>query len=213
MSLAAQSNDARSARAGQVVLDLGQAPASTSCCRPGASPGGHAYGVDMTDEMLAIANANRDRAGVANATFIKGSIESIPLPDASVDVVISNCVINLAEDKGAVIEEASACYGRRALRRRRHGRARAARPSHQVAARCLGGCLSGTIPIDQYRAALLKAASRIRTSTCTPPSRCPRRGQARQRLYPASKPGTPSAPDRAASKLPAHETADHHQRP
>src|SRR5260370_6910144 len=70
------------------------------------APGGHAYGVDMTDEMLALANANRDKSGVANATFLKGTIENVPLPDSSVDVVISNCVINLAEDKAAAINEA-----------------------------------------------------------------------------------------------------------
>src|SRR5207245_9489561 len=92
---------------GQVVLDLGSgAGLDVLLSARRVAPGGHAYGVDMTDEMLALANANRDRAGVANATFLLGSIESIPLPDASVDVVISNCVINLAEDKGAVIEAA-----------------------------------------------------------------------------------------------------------
>src|SRR4029077_5162422 len=86
--------------AGQVVLDLGSgAGLDVLLSARRVAPGGHAYGVDMTEEMLALANANRDRAGVSNATFLKGSIENIPLPDASVDVVISNCVINLAEDK------------------------------------------------------------------------------------------------------------------
>src|SRR6267378_1839340 len=144
---------------GQVVLDLGSgAGLDVLLSARRVAPGGHAYGVDMTDEMLAIANANRDRAGVANATFIKGSIESIPLPDASVDVVISNCVINLAEDKGAVIEEA--------FRVLRPGGLFAVAdmvelepldPAIKSRLDAWAGCLSGTIPIDQYRAALLKA--------------------------------------------------------
>jgi SAM-dependent methyltransferase len=144
---------------GQVVLDLGSgAGLDVLLSARRVAPGGHAYGVDMTDEMLAIANANRDRAGVANATFIKGSIESIPLPDASVDVVISNCVINLAEDKGAVIEEA--------FRLLRPGGLFAVAdmvelepldPAIKSRLDAWAGCLSGTIPIDQYRAALLKA--------------------------------------------------------
>src|SRR6266849_7944985 len=87
---------------GQVVLDLGSgAGLDVLLSAKRVAPGGHAYGVDMTDEMLTLANTNRDRSGVTNATFLKGAIESIPLPEASVDVVISNCVINLAEDKAA----------------------------------------------------------------------------------------------------------------
>src|SRR5207245_2531659 len=70
------------------------------------APGGHAYGVDMTEEMLEVANSNKAKAGVDNVTFLKGTIEEVPLPDSSVDVVISNCVINLAEDKGSVLREA-----------------------------------------------------------------------------------------------------------
>src|SRR6267142_142564 len=62
-------------------------------------PTGRAYGLDMTDEMLALARENQKKAGVANVEFLKGEIESIPLPDASVDVIISNCVINLSGDK------------------------------------------------------------------------------------------------------------------
>src|ERR1700737_3769036 len=92
---------------GQVVLDLGSgAGLDVLLSAKRVGPDGHAYGVDMTDEMVALANANREKSGVANATFLKGTIEQVPLPDASVDVVISNCVINLAEDKGAVINEA-----------------------------------------------------------------------------------------------------------
>jgi arsenite methyltransferase len=144
---------------GQVVLDLGSgAGLDVLLSARRVAPGGHAYGVDMTDEMLALANANRDRAGVTNATFLKGTIESIPLPNASVDVVISNCVINLAEDKGAVIKEAF----------------RVLRPGGLFAVADMveleplpdevkkrletwAGCISGTIPIAQYRNALVDA--------------------------------------------------------
>jgi arsenite methyltransferase len=143
---------------GQVVLDLGSgAGLDVLLSARRVAPGGHAYGVDMTDEMLAIANANRERSGVSNATFLKGTIEEIPLADASVDVVISNCVINLAEDKGAVVKEAF----------------RVLRPGGLFAVADMvelepldttiknqldswAGCISGTIPIDQYRALLLE---------------------------------------------------------
>src|SRR6267154_1169919 len=88
--------------AGEVVLDLGSgAGLDVLLSARRVSPGGHAYGVDMTDEMLALANENKARAGVENATFLKGTIEAIPVADATVDVVISNCVINLAIDKTA----------------------------------------------------------------------------------------------------------------
>ena len=69
-------------------------------------PTGKAYGVDMTDEMLALARANAEKAGASNVEFVKGTIEAVPLPDESVDVVISNCVINLSTDKPAVLAEA-----------------------------------------------------------------------------------------------------------
>jgi ubiquinone/menaquinone biosynthesis C-methylase UbiE len=69
-------------------------------------PEGKAYGLDMTDEMLALARENQRQAGIANAEFLKGEIENIPLPDNSVDVVISNCVINLSADKDRVLREA-----------------------------------------------------------------------------------------------------------
>jgi arsenite methyltransferase len=92
---------------GEVVLDLGSgAGLDVLLSARRVAPGGHAYGVDMTDEMLAVARENQAKAGLGNATFLKGTIESVPLPDASVDVVISNCVINLAADKGAVLREA-----------------------------------------------------------------------------------------------------------
>ena len=91
---------------GETVLDLGSgagADVLISARRVGAS--GRAIGLDMTDEMLDLARANAAQAGVANAEFVKGNIEDIPLADASVDVVISNCVINLSADKAAVLGE------------------------------------------------------------------------------------------------------------
>ena len=93
--------------AGEIVLDLGSGggiDVLLSARRVG--PTGKAYGLDMTDEMLALANANKEKAGVDNVEFLKGEIERIPLPDNSVDVVISNCVINLSSDKDAVLREA-----------------------------------------------------------------------------------------------------------
>jgi ubiquinone/menaquinone biosynthesis C-methylase UbiE len=92
---------------GQVVLDLGSGggiDVLLSARRVG--PTGKAYGLDMTDEMLALARSNQQRSGVTNVEFLKGDIEHIPLPDASVDVIISNCVINLAADKRKVFAEA-----------------------------------------------------------------------------------------------------------
>ncbi len=92
---------------GEVVLDLGSGggiDVLLSARRVG--PTGFAYGLDMTDEMLALAERNRAAAGAENVRFLKGHIEAIPLPDASVDVLISNCVINLSADKDAVLREA-----------------------------------------------------------------------------------------------------------
>jgi arsenite methyltransferase len=92
---------------GEVVLDLGSGggiDVLLSARRVG--PTGRAYGVDMTEEMLQLARANAAEAGASNVTFLKGTIEDIPLPDASVDVVISNCVINLSGDKAGVLREA-----------------------------------------------------------------------------------------------------------
>ena len=92
---------------GQTVLDLGSGggiDVLLSAKRVG--PTGRAYGLDMTDEMLALARENQRRAGAENVEFLKGTIEAIPLPDATVDVIISNCVINLSADKDAVLREA-----------------------------------------------------------------------------------------------------------
>ena len=92
---------------GEVVLDLGSGggiDVLLSAKRVG--PTGKAYGLDMTDEMLLLANENKRKAGVDNVEFLKGEIEHIPLPDNSVDVIISNCVINLSADKDRVLREA-----------------------------------------------------------------------------------------------------------
>ena len=92
---------------GETVLDLGSGggiDVLLSAKRVG--PAGKAYGLDMTDEMLALAEANRRKAGAANVEFLRGEIENIPLPDNSVDVIISNCVINLSANKDRVLSEA-----------------------------------------------------------------------------------------------------------
>ena len=92
---------------GEIVLDLGSGggiDVLISAKRVG--PTGNVYGLDMTDEMLALARQNQQKAGVTNVEFLKGTIEAIPLPDQSVDVIISNCVINLSVDKDAVLREA-----------------------------------------------------------------------------------------------------------
>jgi arsenite methyltransferase len=92
---------------GETVLDLGSGGGiDVLLSARRVSPGGKAYGLDMTDEMLALARANQKKAGVDNVEFLKGEIESIPLPDDSVDVIISNCVINLSADKDRVLREA-----------------------------------------------------------------------------------------------------------
>ena len=96
-----------SLKAGEIVLDLGSGggiDVLLSARRVG--PTGKAYGLDMTDEMLALARENQKKAGATNVEFLKGEIEHIPLPDNSVDVIISNCVINLSADKDRVLREA-----------------------------------------------------------------------------------------------------------
>jgi ubiquinone/menaquinone biosynthesis C-methylase UbiE len=96
-----------SLQAGEVVLDLGSGgglDVLLAAQRVGAT--GYVYGLDMTDEMLAVARRNAEKAGATNVEFLKGDIENIPLPSNTIDVIISNCVINLAPDKAPVLEEA-----------------------------------------------------------------------------------------------------------
>jgi arsenite methyltransferase len=143
-------------REGETVLDLGSgAGADVLISARRVGPAGRAIGLDMTDEMLALARANAAAAGATNAEFVKGYIEQIPLPDASVDVVISNCVINLAADKRVVIAEAS-----RVLRP--GGRLAVtdivADPDMDDATRAdmqqWTGCVAGALTEEDFRAAL-----------------------------------------------------------
>jgi arsenite methyltransferase len=144
---------------GEVVLDLGSgAGLDVLLSARRVSPGGQAYGLDMTDEMLALANENKHRAGIANATFLKGTIEAIPLPSASVDVVISNCVINLAPDKRAVLSEAFRVLkpgGRLAVSDMVEIEPLPA--AVKAAVDAWAGCVAGTIPVKDYRDAVVEA--------------------------------------------------------
>jgi SAM-dependent methyltransferase len=144
---------------GEVVLDLGSGGGlDVLLSARRVAPGGRAYGVDMTEEMLDLANRNKAKAGVENATFLEGTIEHVPLPDASVDVVISNCVINLAEDKGAVIKEAFRVLrpgGRLAVSDMVELKELPPEVKHALDA--WAGCIAGTIPVDTYRRLLVEA--------------------------------------------------------
>jgi SAM-dependent methyltransferase len=146
-------------RPGEVVLDLGSGggiDVLLSARRVG--PGGKAYGLDMTDEMLALARENQRKAGLENVEFLRGEIEQIPLPDDAVDVIISNCVINLSADKDRVLAEAF----------------RVLRPGGRVAVSDVVvrgevpaairrsvelwiGCVAGALEEEEYRAKLAKA--------------------------------------------------------
>jgi len=147
---------------GETVLDLGSGggiDVLLSAKRVG--PTGKAYGLDMTDEMLALARENQRQAGAANVEFLKGDIEDIPLPDNSVDVVISNCVINLSADKSRVLREAF-----RVLRP--GGRfavsdvvVRGQVPDEVRASMLLWvGCIAGALEESDYRARLTEAGFR-----------------------------------------------------
>ena len=144
---------------GEIVLDLGSGggiDVLLSARRVG--PTGKAYGLDMTDEMLALANSNKTKAGVENVEFLKGQIESIPLPDASVDVIISNCVINLSADKDRVLAEAFRVLkpgGRFAVSDVvTRGEIPAAIRQHVL---LWVGCLAGALDEAEYRAKLSAA--------------------------------------------------------
>ena len=144
---------------GQTVLDLGSGggiDVLLSAARVG--PTGKAYGLDMTDEMLELARRNQREAGVENAEFLKGTIENVPLPDASVDVIISNCVINLSADKRRVLREAFRVLkpgGRFAVSDvvvRGHAPAEVRRSMELWV-----GCIAGALEEDEFRALLAEA--------------------------------------------------------
>jgi len=143
-------------REGDVVLDLGSGggiDVLLSARRVG--PTGKAYGLDMTDEMLALANENKRRAGATNVEFLEGRIEAIPLPDEAVDVIISNCVINLSGDKATVLREMV-----RVLRP--GGRLGisdvvaddALDPATRAERGSFVGCIAGALSFDEYRRGL-----------------------------------------------------------
>jgi SAM-dependent methyltransferase len=146
--------------AGDVVLDLGSGggiDVLLSAKRVG--PTGKAYGLDMTDDMLALARENQQKSGVTNVEFLKGHIEHIPLPDNSVDVIISNCVINLSGDKDTVLAEAFRVLkpgGRFAVSdvvSRRRDVPAAVRRSVELWI----GCVAGALHEDDFRAKLTAA--------------------------------------------------------
>jgi arsenite methyltransferase len=156
-------------RAGETVLDLGSGgglDVLLSGRRVG--PAGKAYGLDMTDEMLAVARANAHAAGAANVEFLKGHIEAIPLPDQSVDVIISNCVINLSGDKAAVLAESF-----RVLRSGgRLGVSDILAEDHLTAAERIErgrqvGCIAGALSFAEYRDGLAQAGFTAITITPT----------------------------------------------
>jgi len=144
---------------GEVVLDLGSGggiDVLLSARRVG--PTGKAYGLDMTDEMLALANENKRKAGAENVEFLKGEIEEIPLPDNSVDVIISNCVINLSADKDRVLREAFRVLkpgGRFAVSDVVTRGAIA--PAIRQSVLLWVGCVAGALGDDEYRGKLLDA--------------------------------------------------------
>ncbi|HVY61865.1 MAG TPA: arsenite methyltransferase [Planctomycetota bacterium] len=148
---------------GEVVLDLGSGggiDVLLSARRVG--PTGKAYGLDMTDEMLALARENQRKAGATNVEFLRGTIEEIPLPDASVDVIISNCVINLSGDKDRVMREAFRVLkpgGRFAV-----SDVVVRRPLPEAIRRSLmlwAGCVAGALHEDEYRAKLVAAGFEV----------------------------------------------------
>jgi arsenite methyltransferase len=144
---------------GETVLDLGSGggiDVLLSARRVG--PTGKAYGLDMTDDMLALARENQRKAGVENVEFLKGEIEHIPLPDRSVDVIISNCVINLSGDKDQVLREAFRVLkpgGRFAVS---DVVTRGGVPDEVRSSMLLWvGCIAGALQHDEYRAKLASA--------------------------------------------------------
>ncbi len=146
-------------RPGETVLDLGSGGGiDVLIAARRVAPGGMAYGLDMTDEMLTLARRNAAEAGVENARFVKGEIEAVPLPDASVDVVISNCVINLSTEKPRVFAEIA-----RVLRP--GGRLGVSdvvadddlSPADRAERGDFAGCIAGALSFGEYAAGLAEA--------------------------------------------------------
>jgi arsenite methyltransferase len=146
---------------GETVLDLGSGggiDVLLSARRVG--PSGFAYGLDMTDEMLELAERNRQEAGVENVKFLRGHIEEIPLPAATVDVIISNCVINLSADKDAVLAEAFRVLktgGRFAVSDILFDGNLNLPPEAQNDLLAWSGCIAGALTVDQYKTKLATA--------------------------------------------------------
>ena len=167
---------------GEVVLDLGSgAGLDVLLSARRVGPAGKAYGLDMTDEMLALARRNQAEAGVANAEFLRGHLEDVPLPDASVDVVISNCVVNLSPDKDRVLAEAF-----RVLKP--GGRLAIADvvvegevpPALKRIVELWSGCLAGALEVGEYRGKLVSAGfedAEVEITRVYDPSMLPEAGQ------------------------------------
>jgi trans-aconitate methyltransferase len=146
-------------RPGEIVLDLGSGggiDVLLSAQRVG--PAGKAYGLDMTDEMLALARENQQKAGATNVEFLKGEIENIPLPDNAVDVIISNCVINLSADKDRVLAEAFRVLKPRGRFAVSDVVVRGSVPDEVRKSMLLWvGCIAGALEENDYAAKLAKA--------------------------------------------------------
>ncbi|MEV0319844.1 arsenite methyltransferase [Streptomyces sp. NPDC050658] len=182
-------------REGERVLDLGSGggiDVLLSARRVG--PTGRAYGLDMTDEMLRLALANAEKAGATNVEFLKGTIEAIPLPEATVDVVISNCVINLSTDKPAVFAEAF-----RVLRP--GGRIGvfdvvaddALTPEQRAERGDYVGCIAGALSFAEYRRGLAEAGFTDVEITPTHPVADGMHSAVVRAVKPAGRPGRPAA--------------------
>jgi ubiquinone/menaquinone biosynthesis C-methylase UbiE len=153
-----------SLKPGEVALDLGSGGGlDVLLAVQRVGPEGYVYGLDMTDEMLAVARRNAEKAGATNVEFLKGDIESIPLPDASIDVILSNCVINLSPDKGEVLREVFRVLrpgGRLAVSDIVVDGDLSGLPVSEVqirAALSWAGCIAGALTMDQYRELLAEA--------------------------------------------------------
>jgi arsenite methyltransferase len=143
---------------GETVLDLGSGGGiNVLMAAKHVGPNGKVYGLDMTDEMLKLANKNKEKAGVTNVDFLKGYIEDIPLKDGLIDVIMSNCVINLSEDKEKALSEAYRVLkngGRLAIADIITMKEIPAELKEKAGMWC--GCLGGTLTADEYKAILTK---------------------------------------------------------